>query len=237
MFKIFISPERRTAPHGRYWGMDVYEHDLCCGIADRLKKLLERNGFEAYIAPPAWTMEQRANYANQSGFDYYLCIHTNAAGSGAKEGTATGCECLYYGKPGGASHRANQLAYDEITRLYPSRRGLKDGNAYAENRLTKMVSVYAELAFHDNGSDARWLVCHKGQLAEALCRAVCGYFGVEAVTEDKEDAGDGGEAWERIEELELHLATERNARQQAEQRANRAEGVIDRCAALLKGYR
>lgn len=177
MKKIFISPERRPAPHGKYWGMDVYEHDVCCEIAALLKPMLEHNSFEVYIAPPGWSMEQRAAYANRNRFDYYLCIHTNAAGNGKVEGTATGAECLYYNAP--ASVRANMLVYDQLTALYPSKRGCKDYSQFAENNLTTMVSCYPELAFHDNGKDARWIVSHKPEIALALCKGVCGYFGVE----------------------------------------------------------
>ena len=50
-----------------------------------------------------------------------------------------------------------------------------------------MLSVYPELAFHDNGADARWLVENQGEIAEALCRGVCRWFGVNYTAPAGED--------------------------------------------------
>lgn len=177
MRKVFISPEKRPAPHGKYWGMEVYEHDVCCEIAEILKPRLEYNGFYVFIAPSKWTMPQRCSYANANCYDYYLCIHTNASGNGKQEGKATGCECLYYNAP--TSMKANKLMYGELTKLYPSKRGIKDYSDFTENNLSMMVSCYPEIAFHDNGKDAQWIVSHKQEIAVALAKGVCGYFGVE----------------------------------------------------------
>lgn len=200
MNKIFISPERRVKPHGKYWGMEVYEHDVCCEIAALLKPLLEHNGFAVMIALPDWTMEQRAAYANQNGFAYYLCIHTNAAGDGRQEGTATGAECLYYNHPD--SIRANQLVYQELTALYPSRRGCKDYSNFAENNLTHMVSCYPELGFHDNDADARWIVEHKPKIAQALCNGVCKYFNIDVTPSDTQTTYTAAEYNAVVDKLE-----------------------------------
>ena len=51
--KIYLSPERRSAPHGKYWGYDAYEHDVCVNIAARMIPLLESCGFEVVLADPA----------------------------------------------------------------------------------------------------------------------------------------------------------------------------------------
>ena len=181
--KIYLSPENRPAPHGPYTGYTgVYEHDVCCEIAEHEKKALERCGFYAEIADPAQTINPmmgitRQQYANSKRFDMYQTIHTNAGGG-------TGAECLYYqdpNNPNNNSIRANQCVYDELVKLYPSKRGLKNGTGYAENNQTEMVSVYPELAFHDNAADARFLVQHKQELGEALVKGICTYFGVEYI--------------------------------------------------------
>lgn len=228
MLKVFISPERRPKPHGKYWGMEVYEHDVCCEIATMVEALLTERGFEVMIAPPGWTMEQRAAYANTSRFDYYLCIHTNAAGNGTKEGTATGAECLYF--YAAKSIKANKLVYEQLTALYPSKRGCKDYSDFAENRLTRMVSCYPELAFHDNGKDARWIVSNKADIAAALCKGVCKYFGVEYQNKPQEPIPDDKE---RIAKLETELSNEHAARQAEARRADRAEGKLQAVAELI----
>ena len=177
MKKIYLSPENRPAPHGPYTGFPgVYEHDVCCEIAALEAAVLERCGCSVTIADPGKTMAARCAEANAGGYDLYQTIHTNAGGG-------TGAECLYYGKEGGMSYKANLAVYDELVKLYPSKRGLKDGNGYFENANTRMVSVYPELAFHDHPQDAAFLVSHKAQIAEALARGVMEYLGVPFVDE------------------------------------------------------
>lgn len=149
---IYLSPEKRPAPHGPYaWG-NTYEHDYCCSVAELEKEHLERCGFTVIIADPGKVIAERAKEANRLKVDLYQTIHTNGGGG-------TGAEMLYYPHP--ESRRANQCVYDELVKLYPSKRGLKDGKAYLENNSTNMVSVYPELAFHDNPQDARFLVENK----------------------------------------------------------------------------
>lgn len=168
--KIYLSPENRPGPHGPYTGYPgVYEHDVCCEIAKYEKRALERCGLSVTIADPGKGMAARCAEANAAGYDLYQTVHTNAGGG-------TGAECLYYGKPGGASYKANEAVYEALTQLYPSKRGLKDGNQFYENNQTYMVSVYPELAFHDNAKDATFLVEHKRELGEALAKGVCTYL-------------------------------------------------------------
>lgn len=173
--KIYLSPENRPAPHGPYAGYPgVYEHDVCCEIAEYYKAALERCGFEVKIAEPGRSIrsgETRQAYANKHGYDLYSTIHTNAGGG-------TGPTCLYAGDVGSDSYHANLMAYEELCKLYPSKRGIVDGNGYAENNQTKMVSIYPEIAFHDNPQDAKFLVENKEAIGEALCKAVCRFFAV-----------------------------------------------------------
>jgi N-acetylmuramoyl-L-alanine amidase len=168
---IFISPENRGAPHGPYAGHPgVYEREVCLRIARYTAEALHRRGFRVTLPSPHSGMAARVNWANRNGVDYYLCIHTNAGGG-------TGAECLYYNHP--ASIKANRLVYDRLTRLYPSQRGLKDYSHFYENARTRMVSCYAELAFHDNPKDTAFILSHERPLAEALCQGVCAYFGLD----------------------------------------------------------
>ena len=83
-------------------------------------------------------------------------------------------------------HRKIEIPFAELVKLYPSKRGLKDGNGYFENMNTRMVSVYPELAFHDNPADAAFLVSHKKELAEALAKGVLSFLGVDWVEEAPE---------------------------------------------------
>lgn len=175
--RIYISPERRPKPHGKYWGHDVYETDICYSIAGYMAELLGYNGFDVVVADPDMLITDRASWANKNNIDYYIAVHTNASTDGTKEGTATGTEMLAYQHP--EAIKANQYIYDELTALYPSNRGIKNGNEYVENNSTNMVSAYVEIGFHDNGANATWIIENQKEIAVAISKGICKYFGVE----------------------------------------------------------
>ena len=175
MKKIYLSPERRPAPHGPYFGYPtLFEHDVTTSIAQKTATALTRCGFSVKMAPPAATVRVRVAEAISWQADYYLPLHTNASSATPREGSARGPEVLAYGQPGGISWRACQMTYEELMAIYPAAttRGVRQNTTFYEINSTPMLSVYPELAFHDNGADARWLVENQGEIAEALCRGV-----------------------------------------------------------------
>ena len=42
-----------------------------------------------------------------------------------------------------------------------------------------MVSCYPEIAFHDNREDVEFILSNKETIADALCRGICAFLGVE----------------------------------------------------------
>lgn len=190
MSKIYLSPERRPNPHGPYYGYPgVYEHDVCVEIGAYCAEALTRCGFEVKVADPAINIYQRVDEGIAWGADYYMPIHTNASTATLKEGTAQGPTVLRYGKAGGASDRACTMTYNRLMEIYPrkTKRGVYQRDEFVEIGRTPMLSVYPELAFHDNGADAQWLVENKKEIAEALCKGVCDWFGVTYKAEEKTD--------------------------------------------------
>lgn len=216
MYRVFISPERRPGPHGPYTGRTgVFEHDVCYEIGKMLQAELEGAGVLTVLASPDSTMAQRVDWANKNGVNYYICLHTNAGGG-------TGTECLYYNHP--ASIKANQLVYDELTKLYPSKRGIKDYSHFYENAYTRMVSCYPEIAFHDNEKDVEFILNNKKEIAEALCRGICAFLGVkyEPPTDD-----DTAELKAEIQRLEDEITVRE---QQTREVAAKAEALKAKAA-------
>lgn len=197
MKTIYLSPERRAAPHGKFWGQSIYESDYCCELALLLKTELERHGFAVIIAPSQQNIRERAAWANGNSIDLYLPLHTNASTDGSREGNASGCEMLCQTRE--ESRKVCRLIYNELCRLYPSDRGLRDGSAYIENNSVHTVTAYTEIAFHDNGRDAEFLAENKQQIAAAICRGVCEYFGVQYQPAQQKPNPDSSTI--RIEEL------------------------------------
>ena len=158
MKKIYLSPERRPAPHGPYFGYPtLFEHDVTTSIAQKTAAALTRCNFMVKIASPADDLRARVREAISWQADYYLPIHTNASSATPREGSARGPEVLAYGQPGGISWRACQMTYEELMAIYPAAttRGVRQNTTFYEINSTPMLSVYPELAFHDNGADAQ----------------------------------------------------------------------------------
>ena len=215
---IYLSPERRPKPHGPYAVGGVYEHDVCCEIAAFTATALERCGFLAAIAPPTFTLEERVNWANKNGVNYYMAIHTNAGGG-------TGAECLYYNHS--ASIRANQLVYDELTKLYPSKRGIKDYTVFYENNTTNMVSCYPEIAFHDNPKDAAFILENKQAIGEALAKGVCAYFSVAYVPPEEKPVDNKCECGDKLEKLKAENSALRESLKGMKGKLSRVAAIIN----------
>lgn len=164
---------------------------MCTDIGGLLQARLVACGIDAEMADKGSTMASRVAWANSNNVDYYICIHTNAGGG-------TGTECLYYNHP--LSIKANQLVYDELTKLYPSKRGLKDYSHFYENANTNMVSCYPEIAFHDNREDVKFILNNKEAIADALCRGICAFFGIEC------KAPEGTDLQAEIDRLEQEIS-------------------------------
>ena len=188
MPKVYLSPERRPAPHAPYYGFPgVYEHDVCVEIGAYCAEALTRCGFDVMVASTDKTMQERVAESIAWKSDLHMPIHTNASTATLKEGTAQGPTVLRYGRAGGISDRACQMVYRRLMEIYPrnTHRGVYQKDEFYEIGRTPMLSIYPEIAFHDNGQDAIWIVQNKKRIAEALCKGVCDWFGVTYKEEEK----------------------------------------------------
>ena len=215
MPKVYLSPERRPAPHAPYYGFPgVYEHDVCVEIGAYCAEALTRCGFDVMVASPDKTMQERVAESISWKSDLHMPIHTNASTATLKEGTAQGPTVLRYGRAGGISDRACQMVYRRLMEIYPrnTHRGVYQKDEFYEIGKTPMLSIYPELAFHDNGQDAIWLVQNKKAIAEALCKGVCDWFGVTYVDdsakplEDVDTLREKCKYWQDKYEAERNLA-------------------------------
>lgn len=168
--RIYISPERRQKPHGKFWSYDVWEHDYCVELAHLIADKAIQQGFQPIVATQKLTINQRPAEAGDA--DFYLPLHTNASTDGGREGTASGCEIFYKDD---ACKAAANIMYDFMTALYPSKRGIKWSETLYENRAMD-YGCYLEIAFHDNGKDAEFLLNNKEAIATNIVKALCKIF-------------------------------------------------------------
>ncbi|GAB6170759.1 hypothetical protein JCM15765_02370 [Paradesulfitobacterium aromaticivorans] len=163
-------------------GHGLLEQDLTLDIAQRLKPLLEKNGFEvvmtrdgSVVNGPHNTLTQslqsRCNIANNAGVELFVSIHVNAGGG-------TGSEV--YALPGGKAYVAAQLMLKNlISACQWTNRGVKFTRYYVLLH-TNMPAVLTENGFIDDASDARLLADagFRQRIAVAHAKGICEYFGV-----------------------------------------------------------
>lgn len=182
MYRVYLSPERRPAPHGKYSGYNIYEHDYCVNIAERMAPLLTSRGFAVKIASPELTIYDRTPEAGAWGADYYMAIHTNASTNG-ENGTAQGALVLTAADH--ESQRASELVFTRLYQLRPSSRGVQQKLDFYEIANADAPVVYPEIAFHDNPEDAKFLVENRDAIAYALAAGICDYYSIPAPEQNK----------------------------------------------------
>lgn len=178
--RVYLSPSNQG--NNTYIIGDTTEKAVCEEIAGYVREALERQGIEAY----GWkaTLAQRIAESNQIGVNVHMAIHTNASGSKAgKAGTAQGVT-VFTERAGLKSVAASGAIYRELQKIYPwpeKSRGVLDGS-FAEVLQPRAATPYLELAFHDNPDDARWILDHKREIGEAVCKGLCAFFEMSYIT-------------------------------------------------------
>ena len=176
--KVFISPSDQTA--NTYAGGGTTEAIQCGKIGIATKAALERCGFEVMLLQYA-TMAEKCAASDAFGAELHMPIHSNGFN---KKVTGTR---IFYGVDGSEGHRAAKAI---IARLGPVTPGSPDMvQAYPalyEIRVPKAPTAYIEADFHDVEAVADWIVDHTQDIAEAICKGVCDYFGVEYIAEEEQ---------------------------------------------------
>lgn len=191
--KVFISPSDQTA--NTYAGGGTTEAIQCGKIGIATKAALERCGFEVMLVQYA-TMAEKCAASDAFGAELHVPIHSNAFNA-----NVTGTR-IFYGVDGSAGHKAAKAI---LARLGPVTPGAPDMvQAYPqlyEIRVPKAPTAYIEADFHDVVAVADWIVDHTQDIAEAICKGVCDYFGVPYVIAVVDPIKDEDEMEKRFEEL------------------------------------
>ena len=170
--KIYISPSSQTK--NEYGAGNTTEAIQCRAIAKLLVTELARCGFEAKTNVTG-DMYARVAESNEWGADIHLCLHTNAYNEKVS-GTRIFCYKL----------DKTTISYgisDAIMKtLAPVTPGTSDGiqarpDLYEITRTTAPCT-YIEVDFHDVDEVALWIIDHKDEIAVAIAKGICNYYGV-----------------------------------------------------------
>lgn len=174
--KIYISPSDQD--RNIYAVGNTNEAEQCRKIAGAMVRVLERCGFMAKTNVAA-EMEDRVTESNAWGADLHICIHTNAY-DGKVQGTRLFCY-----DTAGQGYQACQAVMAALAPITPGQSdGISARPELYEVRSANAITVYVEVGFHDNTQEAAWIVAHTSDIAEAITKGLCDYYGIAYVPEN-----------------------------------------------------
>lgn len=178
--KVYISPSDQTA--NAYASGNTYEAMQCREIAKLVVKSLTRCGIEARTNVVA-SMASRVAEGNAWGADLYVCLHTNAF-NGKVSGTRIFVSALT-----AKSYRAAKKIFDALAPITPGKsESITARPELYEIKFTDAPCVYIEVDFHDVPDVAIWIIEHKPEIAEAICKGICDYAGIPYKPEETKPA-------------------------------------------------
>lgn len=174
--KIYFSPsdQRRNT----YAVGNTTEAIQCRQIAQYAVEAAKRCGFEAMTNVTDNgddAMDKRIQESNAWGADVHIPIHTNAF-NGSVAGTRMFC---YDGS--GEGYKICKAIMDTLAPITPGESDSITAKHYDEVLYANAPTAYLEIGFHDNVTEARWIIDHKQEIAEAIVKGLCNYYGVSYV--------------------------------------------------------
>ena len=173
MPKVFLSPSNQFA--NRYAAGNTNEGKQMGIVANLLKVALERCGIQVMLMHDQ-TMAEKCKTANNWGADLYIPIHSNAC-----NGQVGGTRLFCWSKPG-KGYDACQAIFSFLAPITPGdSESIKVDQTLYEIKYPYAPVAYVECDFHDVPSIAEWIISHTADIAEAICKGVCKYFGMSYV--------------------------------------------------------
>ena len=176
MTNIYLSPS--TQDWNQYAGKTGSEEFYMNLLADALEPYLRSSGISFTRNRPDMTAGSCIRQANAGEYDFYLALHSNAS-SPREEGKNRGIIVFYYpGSPEGK--RGAELIARELRQIYPlpDKVVTRPTTTLGEVARSRAPAALAEIGYHDNYADARWLEGHWDAIAQQLARAMTSFFGL-----------------------------------------------------------
>ena len=173
---IYLSPS--TQEGNLYVTGSGTEEQWMNRLADAMIPYLAASGIRYTRNTPQMTAGSSIRQANQGYYDFYLALHSNAAGEG-NYGGERGIIAFYY--PGSAEgQRAAQIFANNLEDIYPEPRRVytRATTTLGEVRDSRFPAVLLEIAYHDNTSDAHWIENNIQAIARNLVVSLTDFFDI-----------------------------------------------------------
>lgn len=176
MPSVFLSPS--VQEYNLYYDNSASEEYYMNLIADAMEPYLDANGISFERNNPNATLSQAIRESNSGNFDLHLALHSNAAPQ-QLVGQLAGPDFYYYARSTEGRRAATVLA-DNYMKIYPEPAlvTIMPTVSLAEVSRTRAPAVLAELAYHDNPSDAEWIKSNIEAIAKNLAEGLTQYFGI-----------------------------------------------------------
>lgn len=186
MVDVYLSPSLQewNVGVGNY-GTEEQRMNL---LADVVQYELERHGLNVARNRPEMSLAEVVRESNAIGPTVHVALHSNAA-----NGQARGAE-IYAHRFGGAGEALARDIFEFLEPLTPtSDLGVKEGyktfngQGMYELRRTVAPAVLAEVAFHDNPDDARFIIDNIYEIGQAISQGILQNFGINYVPDTPEN--------------------------------------------------
>lgn len=147
-------------------------------LADAMIPYLNSCGIQYTRNTPDMTAGSSIRLANQGWYDFYLALHSNAAGEG-NYGGVRGIIAFYY-PSSTQGQRAAQIFVNNLREIYPlpDKVVTRSTTTLGEVRDSKFPANLLELGYHDNYEDARWIEGNIPEIARNLVLSLTDYFDI-----------------------------------------------------------
>lgn len=172
---IYLSP---STQEGNLYVTGGTEEFHMNRLADAMIPYLTSSGIQYVRNTPDMTAASSIRQANEGWYDFYLALHSNAAGEG-NYGTQRGIIAFYY--PGSVSgRRAAEIFVENLREIYPlpDRVYIQATTTLGEVARSRAPAVLLEIGYHDNSEDAVWIENNTTLLAQTLVRSLTEFFGL-----------------------------------------------------------
>ncbi len=176
---LYLSPSNQIRNIG--FGDYRSEKERMNEVADVVEPILKAHGVVVYRNDPNNGLRDYVAEANKLDVDLYFAIHSNAANKRAR---GTEAFCFRFG---GEGERFAKRVVDEILTIYNGpNRGVKESHSHFgpgkplyETANPNAPAVLVEIAFHDQETDANWILANIEPIGQALARAVLKHLAAE----------------------------------------------------------
>ncbi len=177
---IFLSPS--TQEWNPYVTEGNNEELVMNRLANAMEPYLRASGIRFVRNDPERNVAGAIADSNAGRFDVHLALHSNAAPE-QFAGILRGID-IYYAPNSSDSEMLATIIANNLQRIYPLPNQVlaRPTASLGEVLQTKAVAVLAEIGYHDNEEDERWLRGNLDRIAQNLVLSLTDYFGIPFVT-------------------------------------------------------